>query len=132
MGGTPYHKVEVEGQTLKLRITAFGMCEVEEKYGVVLHDRDPQNFKLRDYINILQASLYDYHEDEASRKLASKIFDTIKEKKGPKAVFGLISDLLGDFFPRATEEKLTNSGKMEEPEKNEEALGEEETTGLIS
>jgi hypothetical protein len=113
--GKPYHKIEVEGKTYRLRLNSWAVRTLDKDHNFRFSKMGSENMDIPEVILILYASLFEYHEDianlprEGGLKFASKALDELGLEKGIK----LIVELMFDYYPRA-KTALDGSAELKE------------------
>lgn len=132
--GKPYHKVECEGHTYKLRLNSWAVRTLDKEHNFRFSKMGETNMDIPEVILIVYASLFEYHEDlaiapkEAGLRLASQIVDSI----GLEKAIRLSLDLVLDYYPKR---KTSLDGSGEEPAEETEKNAQKEfnpQTGMNS
>jgi hypothetical protein len=108
--GRPYHKVDFENNTYKLRLNSWGAWILDKEHGFRFSKMKDASFEIPEVILIIYASLFDFHEDKATIKMASKLLDEL----GLRTAIDLVSKLMLDYMPQVKAEEASEEKKITE------------------
>lgn len=120
--GRPYHKAEYDGKTYKLRLNAWGAFVLDRDNKFRISQIDFEKFDIPEIVYVVYGSLYEYHEKEASPRLAASIVDSM----GFIAAAELAGNLIADYVPKAK----VDEDESEEEENSDSKNSQDQTPAI--